>query len=109
MFERHERQTGEVAPAMAKRPSLSNQNEIYNDAFNLLSSGRQNTDHVINPILFSDVMTYCDCIGELDGEERLRYWRMVNACDIAFVTATVEQRAVAARIEAAKEKVKSKG
>jgi len=78
--------------ALENRPDLDIENAVYNDAFSILSSGRQNTDHVINPIAFTDVMTYCDCIGEFDGDERLRYWKMISVCDSAFIESTLATR-----------------
>ena len=95
MLHAHYEKTGVVPPALLNRPTLSIENQVYNEAFNALSGGRQNTDHVINPITFSDVMHYCDCIQEFDGEERLRYWTMVSACDSMFITKALEQRASA--------------
>lgn len=99
---RHYDQTGEMPPALANRPVLSPHNEIYYEAFMLLSSGRQNTDHVINPITFTDVMLYCDCIGVYEGEERLRYWQMVNAADQGFTVALIDRRKAEAKLAAAK-------
>jgi hypothetical protein len=102
MLESHERNFGEVAPALANRPEISVQNQIYHEAFMVLSSGRQNTDHVLNPIAFGDVMAYCDNIGEFAGYERLRYWAMVNVCDVAWISATVDKRVADAKVETAK-------
>ena len=51
-------------------------------------------------------MLYCDCIEEFDGFERLRYWEMISACDVAFITATIDKRASAARLDAEREKHK---
>lgn len=82
-----------MPPALANRPGLLKHQEIYHEAFLLLSSGRQNTDHVINPITFTDVMLYCDCIYVFDGYERLRYWAMINSCDTSFIEAMLQKRA----------------
>jgi hypothetical protein len=95
MLHSHFENTGTMPPALVNRPFLEIENVVYNEAFNILSSGRQNTDHVINPITFSEVMQYCDCIGEFDGEERLRYWAMICACDSAFISSALEQRSQA--------------
>jgi hypothetical protein len=95
----HYERTGVMPPALASRPTLEICNQIYNEAFNTLSGGRQNSDHVINPITFSDVMQYCDCIQEFDGEERLRYWAMISACDSAFINSALEERARTAKLK----------
>lgn len=108
MLEEHEEIHGEVPPALRDRPELLIQNQIYHEAFMVLSSSRQNTDHVLNPISFSDVMAYCDNVEEFDGYERLRYWRMVNSCDVAWIAAAVQTRMAEARKEAAKARQKSK-
>ena len=70
MLYAHFESTGEMPPALRDRPTLYAHNEIYYRAFYTLSAGRQNTDHVINPIQFSDVMAYCDCLEEYVGTER---------------------------------------
>lgn len=88
----HYENTGVMPPVLESRPELYVHNNVYNEAFNILSSGRQNTDHVINPITFSDVMSYCDCIMEFDGYERLRYWKMISSADSAFITEVLNQR-----------------
>lgn len=51
-------------------------------------------------------MLYCDCIEEFDGFERLRYWEMVSACDVAFITATIEKRVSKDKLDAQREKRK---
>lgn len=93
MLHAHYESTGVMPPALQNRPALYEENDIYSEAFNLLSAGRQNTDHIINPIKFSEVMEYCDCVGEYCGEERLLYWRMVSAADHAFIESAIKQRA----------------
>ena len=108
MLESHEANHGVVAPVLLNRPEMSVQNGIYHECFMILSSSRQNTDHVLNPIAFSDVMEYCNCIEEFDGYERLRYWSMVNTCDVSWIGATVEKRLASAKTEAAKAKAKSR-
>jgi hypothetical protein len=90
----HYERTGVMPPALENRPVLSLENAVYNEAFNILSAGRQNTDHVINPITFTDVMGYCDCIQEFNGAERLRYWAMISSCDAAFIEVVLNKRKV---------------
>jgi hypothetical protein len=92
MLYAHYERTGVMPPALENRPDLSIENVVYNEAFNVLSGGRQNTDHVVNPITFTDVMNYCDCIEEFDGMERLRYWRMISACDNSFIDSVLKSR-----------------
>lgn len=87
MLERHYEQTGVMPPTLLNRPTLSPWNEVYMEGFYCLSSGRQNSQGVINPITFSEAMQYCDCIDEYDGYHRLRYWKMIHACDEAFISA----------------------
>jgi hypothetical protein len=90
LLKQHEENWGVKPSALLDKPELYPQNMVYNRAFNILASGRQNTDNVINPITFSDVMSYCDCIEEFEGYERLRYWEMVNACDVAWMAKVLE-------------------
>jgi len=97
-LEAHYENTGVMPPVLANRPELSVENYVYNEAFNILSSGRQNTDHVINPITFSDVMSYCDCIYEFTGSERLRYWRMISSADTAFIEEVLNKRNASAKV-----------
>ena len=107
-MKRHEEAFGVTPAALENQPKLSLQNQVYFETFWILSKGRQNTDHVLNPISFSEVMLYCDCIEEFDGFERLRYWEMVSACDAAFLTATLEQRAIEMKKQQAIEKSKAR-
>ncbi len=95
LLKQHEENFGVPAPALAARPILAERNLIYHEAFSILSSGRQNSSGVINPITFSDVMAYCDCVGEGLPRERLRYWKMVNACDTAWIKGVLESRELA--------------
>ncbi|MGD2065552.1 MAG: hypothetical protein PVI43_00095 [Candidatus Bathyarchaeota archaeon] len=53
-------------------------------------------------------MAYCDCVGEFNRYERLRYWKLINACDMKFIEAMIDKRSIEAARAAAKAKAKQK-
>ena len=81
-----------MPPALENRPQLSIFSYLYYETFSELSGGRQNGMD-LNPIMFSEVMAYCDELGVISVEERFTFWRMVHGCDAELMSLQQEKRA----------------
>ena len=78
-------QTGQTPKALLNRPSLSQFEQPYYEAFQKLSSSRAWTMAGPAPIPFSEIVTYLKFEGITDKDEQDEYVAMIREIDTAFL------------------------
>lgn len=80
-----EEDTGETPPALLARPILSQFEQPYMDAFNILSGSRQWTMGGPAAIPFSEIAAYLEFNHIDDPDEREEYITMIRSLDAEYL------------------------
>jgi hypothetical protein len=84
------RRTGEIPPALARRPHLRGECRIYLEAFGFLSASRDSNGYGPNPIRIGEVGNYAAMWG-MSRDETLKLLRLVQAMDAEYLRYCAEK------------------
>lgn len=86
-----QKDSGEIPPALLRRPKLEEHERFYFDAFSDLSSCRAQGE-TVGSIPYSEFRDWCDDNDVVKGFKRQRLWKYLRAMDDTYVKFVLERR-----------------